>query len=77
MLSTLGARLRQADELIESLLREVLSGFIPICAWCRRIQAETGDWHPLETYVLTRTSAQLTHGICPDCEARARELGER
>lgn len=50
---------------------KVLSGFIPICAACKRIRDEEGRWHQLETYVQKRTNAKFSHSICPVC---AKEL---
>jgi hypothetical protein len=45
----------------------VLRGLLPICAWCKRIRDEDGDWSAVETYVQTHSEASFTHGICPDC----------
>lgn len=74
MLSILCARVRRADDLLEEALTRLIGGFIPICAWCKRIRAGSGEWHPLETYIPKYTQASVTHDICPDCEARAREV---
>ncbi len=40
---------------------------LPMCAWCRSVRTEAGDWQALHQYVAQQT--QVTHGICPDCEA--------
>ncbi len=62
-LETRNAALREALETIKSL-----SGLIPICAWCGcRIQNESGQWLPVETYIETHSEAMFTHGICPEC----------
>lgn len=45
----------------------ILHGLLPICAWCKRIRDEQGDWHILETYVHDHSEASFTHGICPEC----------
>jgi len=45
----------------------LLRGLLPICAWCKRIRDENGDWHAVETYVQNHSEASFTHGICPDC----------
>ncbi len=46
---------------------EVLSGFLPICAWCKKIRDDKGYWNQLEEYISEHPKAQFSHGICPDC----------
>ena len=48
----------------------VLSGLLPICAWCKKIRDDNGYWNQVETYIRERTDADFSHGICPDCVAR-------
>jgi hypothetical protein len=50
---------------------KILSGFIPICASCRKMRDDQGYWTRLEEYLAKHSEASLTHGICPDC---ARQL---
>ncbi len=45
----------------------VLRGLLPICAKCKKIRDDQGDWHQLEAYLLEHSEAQFTHGFCPDC----------
>lgn len=45
----------------------LLSGLLPICANCKRIRDDQGDWHQVEAYISTRTEAKFSHGICPEC----------
>jgi len=54
---------------LQSALAEVkqLSGLLPICAWCKRIRDEEGNWEAIESYVSVHSEADFTHGICPDC----------
>ncbi len=49
---------------------KVLRGLLPICAWCHQIRNADGQWETLEAYLHEHTDAQLTHGICPRCQAR-------
>lgn len=42
-----------------------------VCAWCKRVRDEQGEWQMLEAYIHDRSEADFTHGMCPDC---AREL---
>ncbi len=44
-----------------------LSGLLPICANCKKIRDDTGYWNSVESYIGTRSEAEFTHGICPDC----------
>jgi hypothetical protein len=55
---------------LQHTLEKVLSGFLPICASCKKIRDEQGNWHVIESYVSAHTEAQFTHGICPDCAAK-------
>lgn len=55
---------RAQEELL--LLRSMMQ----VCAWCRRIHDSEEGWVPMEQYMAKRTSARLTHGICPDCMAQ-------
>ncbi len=56
-----------AQKRLDEALTRVLSGFIPICASCKRIRDEKGVWHPVEAYIHDRTEARFSHGICPEC----------
>jgi hypothetical protein len=44
-----------------------LRGLLPICATCKKIRDDAGYWNQLESYVQAHSSAQFTHGICPEC----------
>ncbi len=46
---------------------DTLRGLLPICAHCKRIRDEQGEWHQIETYVSAHSDADFTHGVCPDC----------
>lgn len=48
-------------------LMKILSGFIPICANCRRIRDGKDNWVSVEAYIRTHSEAEFTHGICPEC----------
>jgi hypothetical protein len=50
--------------------RLALYGVIPVCAWCKKIRDQRGDWHQVEAYLATRSDASFTHGICDDCAGR-------
>ncbi len=46
---------------------KVLRGILPICANCKRIRSDDGQWEAVESYVRERTNAEFTHGLCPNC----------
>ena len=55
-------------ELKEALSKiKVLTGLLPVCSHCKKIRDKAGEWHQMEHYISTRTEAQFSHGICPDC----------
>lgn len=63
---------QEREQLIQELQEafakiKVLSGFIPICASCKKIRDDQGYWNQLEAYIQSHTDAQFSHGICPDC----------
>ncbi len=66
-------RLLAANEALVAELRaslenvKTLSGLVPICMHCKSIRNDKGYWEQIERYVSSRTSAQFTHGLCPDC----------
>lgn len=62
------ARLRVAERILglrEELL--ALEGLLPICSYCKRMRDEDGNWTSFERYVEARSTAQFSHGICPEC----------
>ncbi len=52
---------------LEEALAQVLSGFIPICASCKKIRDEKGQWSQVESYIRNRSKAEFSHTICPEC----------
>jgi ligand-binding sensor domain-containing protein len=64
--ATLAARVEEEMRKVK-----VLSGLVPTCAWCKRIRDEGGRWQRFEAYVSAHADVEFTHGICPDCLARA------
>jgi hypothetical protein len=43
---------------------------LPICACCKAIRAENGDWHRLEAYFAAHSGVSFTHTYCPACAAK-------
>lgn len=79
------ARVRHAlhreRETAESLRRalsevKVLEAFLPICAQCKKIRNQQGEWQPMESYISQHSNTQFSHGYCPQCAREAmREAG--
>jgi PAS domain S-box-containing protein len=47
-----------------------LSGFLPICASCKKIRDDKGYWNQIESYIRERSDAEFSHSICPDCSKK-------
>jgi K+-sensing histidine kinase KdpD len=46
---------------------QTLRGILPICSFCKKIRNQDGIWEPLEGYIIKRSEAEFSHGVCPDC----------
>jgi PAS domain S-box-containing protein len=58
-------------ELQEALAKvKTLSGFIPICASCKKIRDDKGFWNQLEAYLSAHSEIEFSHSLCPDCARR-------
>jgi signal transduction histidine kinase len=58
-------------ELEETLARiNLLTGLLPICAWCKKVRDDGGYWQQVEDYLQKHSGALFTHGICPECLER-------
>jgi len=61
-------RQRLTTELREAMAHiKQLQGLLPICCHCKNIRDDAGYWKSVEHYFSKFTSAQFSHGICPDC----------
>ncbi len=56
-------------EKLENALAKVktLSGLLPICASCKKIRDDKGYWNQIESYLHEHSSAEFSHGLCPEC----------
>ncbi len=59
---------RKLQEALETI--KTLEGILPICANCKKIRDESGEWQSLERYIGDRSNAVFSHGLCPDCARR-------
>jgi hypothetical protein len=64
-----GAQLADTNRalLLEMARIKTLSGLLPICAYCKNIRDDAGQWHGIERFIKDHTDARFTHGLCPDC----------
>ncbi|MBM4354492.1 MAG: hypothetical protein FJ109_12000 [Deltaproteobacteria bacterium] len=72
----LGLQRKKAEEQREEAFREkekamgelrILRGLLPICASCKKIKTDQGDWRQMEVYIRDHSEAEFSHGICPEC----------
>ncbi|MBZ5628978.1 MAG: DUF4118 domain-containing protein [Acidobacteriia bacterium] len=70
------ASLRNALEQVEATNRDLrdilahtrrLESLLPICAGCKRIRNEKGEWVVIERYLHDTSGTNFTHGLCPVC----------
>lgn len=64
---------REREKLITELqdaLGQVktLRGMLPVCANCKKVRDDEGYWHQVDVYIRKHSEAEITHGICPECE---------
>lgn len=48
----------------------MVQALLPLCSWCKKIRTEADEWQTLEAYLEDVSKSRVTHGMCPDCEAR-------
>jgi K+-sensing histidine kinase KdpD len=57
--------LAERDAALEKI--SVLTGLLPVCAGCKSIKDEAGNWRRMEEYLSEHSKAKFTHGMCPAC----------
>ncbi len=61
---------KRAEEALSDALTKVLSGFVTICAACKKVRHDRHDrpnWLPVEEYVTKQSDVQFSHAMCPEC----------
>jgi GAF domain-containing protein len=59
---------RVARELSDSIARvKILSGLLPMCAWCGKVRNDQNYWESVTEYLSTHSEASITHGMCEEC----------
>ncbi len=46
---------------------KLLSGFLPICSYCKNIRDDKGYWKQIEQYIHEHSEAEFSHSICQEC----------
>ena len=76
LLGVFWGKIKQADKEksvviaeLKKALEEIktISGFLPICASCKKIRDDKGYWNQIEVYISEHSEAEFSHGICPEC----------
>ena len=76
LLGLFWGKMKQADrEKSETIVKlnkaieevKTLSGFLPICASCKKIRDDQGYWNQIEAYISEHSEAEFSHSICPEC----------
>ncbi len=63
--SALEDRIQELQDALDQI--KTLKGLIPMCASCKKIRDDEGYWQQVETYIMERSGAEFSHGLCPDC----------
>jgi len=58
---------RQLHVKLEGALTKVISGYVRICANCKKIHTDDDSWMQVESYVSQKSEAMFSHTICPEC----------
>lgn len=58
--------------LTRAMLRRLhyLEGLLRMCAWCRKVDCGSA-WVSVEEYFTRKLDTKTSHGMCPDCAAKA------
>jgi hypothetical protein len=48
-------------------LLDNLSKIYPICVYCKKVREKSGQWVPVEKYLLDISGAVASHGVCDEC----------
>jgi hypothetical protein len=67
-IATEDARRKAALELGQMF--RIVSGLLPVCAWCKKIRSDAGRWESWEVYIRSHSGLEITHGMCQECAAQ-------
>ena len=64
-------KIEEGDEgVMERARKEIQGALLPICASCKKIRDDKGDWQALEAYFSDHFDTTFTHGLCQECAER-------
>ena len=66
LLALLTHRLSEHERALARDLK-TLQGLLPLCSFCKSIRNGEETWEPLEGYIESRSGAEFSHSVCPDC----------
>ena len=73
-------RIRRCIEKYEAFQKlQLYENILPICMYCKNIRDDSGTapgkgkWMRMDLYLHKKTGTDISHGICPDCQERARK----
>ncbi len=46
---------------------KMIGNILPICAHCKKIRDEEGNWNQIEQYFSDNSELLFSHGLCPEC----------
>lgn len=58
---------KELEKKLSDALTKILSGYLPICARCKRIRQKDGSWTQIESYIQAHTQAVFSHSLCSKC----------
>lgn len=61
----LADRVRELEQALAHVKQ--LQGILPICCYCKKIRRDDDYWQRVEDYIKQHSSADFSHGICPEC----------
>ena len=59
-----------SERLLELRQSKSLSGYIVVCAWCKKIRNRDGAWLAPHEFLAAHSEAKFTHSICAECEEK-------
>lgn len=70
-------RIRKAERLnidaawlLKNALSNTIRGHYSYCAFCKKIRTGEDEWVTPEKFIVARTEAELSMGICTECQIR-------
>jgi hypothetical protein len=56
--------------------RNIVSGLLTICSYCKKIRVQDELWQRVEDYIGRRSTIDFTHSVCPECFQRVKRMVE-